>query len=96
MSGAGHRGIVKTPFGFTADAAAVLAGQESGSLFHTKKGQEKDGDILVYPFHPSRVKTTGRAHPGALIEFYGFGLNACNEKKHKRYPDQRARKRGTF
>lgn len=92
MAATGHLGLVKTLPGFTVDASAALTGQKSPPFFDTKKGQEKDRDILVHPFQARRQKTTGGAHLGVVLKINGFWLDSCNEKKHKQNPNQRDRK----
>ncbi len=59
--------------------------QERLPPFYRKNGNEKQGKIVVHPFHPGPEEATGGADHGLVIQKDGFLLHAADEEEHGNY-----------
>lgn len=67
---------------FVEDASTTTALKERGSFLQSKKGQEKEGEIVIYPLEPGLVETARTAQPGVRVKVDRLGLNSRNKEKH--------------
>ena len=56
--------------------------QKKAPFLNGKKGNKKEGQIMVNPFQAGLLKAAGRAHSLLFVNRHGFGLNTGYEKKH--------------
>jgi len=60
----------------------MLTKKKRVPLFDPKQGKKEKGDIVIHPFQPSLIQTTGRAHPWMFFKGDGFWLDAGDKEKH--------------